>query len=511
MNLQKAVESVGTFTELKRTASAYVIDYKNLSEDEVRAAIIKTAPQYSNPGNLQSTLEDLFLADNRNHRLLSRMMLVDVVVQSDEFMCPKKETDDRIIALEQAIIDRSNEDLLQRSSDRRKDISLFRFVLETAWEHKDGISVDEKNLIEKMKTRLKITETEYQIIEAKLGKYPKPGNQVHTREEIEEVRRLLQARGVLFSVRDEDGTDFDVLPDEIAATFGRVLGIEMRRHGYTELLAHKYVKSKNYLFSMLKKCDISVDPNLTLNELRQVCLDQVPPSTLLGGISPRDGLDQSLLKQWCAELELNVSGHKVDLISRIIGYYDGIHRKESTTGDERELWYDHFEAFAHRDLEFLRHQQLIQKDLECESKFEGATEFLFEKKLFHKPLQLVGTAHADGALSFQDKVIFWDNKSKETPVNLRQHIHQFDAYIKSSERQVACFIVIAPDFTPDSSALAMQYNVMNGTVITLITAQELKQLAEAWSAKTPTRGEEPFPLGYLIQPGRFDRDLVAAL
>ena len=50
MDIRTSVGSVGTSIELKRIASAYVIDYRNLSDDEIRLAIDKTAPQYFNEG-----------------------------------------------------------------------------------------------------------------------------------------------------------------------------------------------------------------------------------------------------------------------------------------------------------------------------------------------------------------------------------------------------------------------------------------------------------------------------
>ncbi|MBA4148146.1 MAG: hypothetical protein H0X66_08515 [Verrucomicrobia bacterium] len=126
----------------------------------------------------------------------------------------------------------------------------------------------------------------------------------------------------------------------------------------------------------------------------------------------------------------------------------------------------------------------------------------------HRPLTLLGSNHPDGAISFREELIYWDNKSKETPVNLKDHLRQFDEYIKTAEKKVACFLVIGPDFTPESSLVAMQYFVENGTTLTLITAGELKELAERWKAKAGTQAEGAFPLGYLIQPGRFNRQLV---
>lgn len=45
MKFEKSVQNIGTITELKRIASAYVIDYRNLDDAEIRKALIKTGPQ----------------------------------------------------------------------------------------------------------------------------------------------------------------------------------------------------------------------------------------------------------------------------------------------------------------------------------------------------------------------------------------------------------------------------------------------------------------------------------
>lgn len=512
MQLNNVVEHIGTITDLKRIASAYVVDYRNLTDEDLKAALIKTCPQYYFKDNLRKTLNELFFNDNRNYRIISNLILKNVLLQKDDFMCPRKETEEEIVNFESSIINRSNEDLLQKSPERSKKLDLFKFVLETAWEHNDSISVDEKNLIEKLRARLKITETEYQIIEAKLGKYPKPGNELHTRADIEEVRRIMQARGLIFAIRDNDKTDFDIIPEEVAYAIRDILNIEIRRHGYKELLSLKYVRSKQYMFDILEKCGIVYEKSMTVDGLQEMLIEQVPPSILLGGTSPRDGLDYNILKKWCGDLKLSISGTKNELIIRIIHYYDNILERDEIDGDEREIYYNYFSSFAKRELEFLRNQQLISKDIECEKKFEDATNYLFEKKLLHTPLKMISTSHPDGALSYQDKVIYWDNKSKETPVNLKDHIKQFDGYIKSSEKKVAVFIVIGPEFTPESALLSMQYQVESGTMLSLLTATDLKAIAESWSKKNiENKKEDPFSLGYLLQPGRFNIDLLASI
>jgi hypothetical protein len=274
------------------------------------------------------------------------------------------------------------------------------------------------------------------------------------------------------------------------------------------MIKYKAVRSKSYIKSALDKVGIKMEKNPSLEDLSQIALEQLSPRVLLGGTSPRDGLPLGTMNKWCGELGLNVSGTKNDLIERIIDFYNALHEKSDEVVDERELLLKYFEDLACRNIQGLRSQQLIEKDIEIERKFEDVTDYIFEKMLGHKPLNLVGTNHADGALSHKDRIVYWDNKSKESPVNLKDHIKQFDGYIRQSEKEVSGFLVIGPEFTPESSLVAMQYQVENGSMISMITATELKTLAESWAAK---KDAGAFPLGYLLQSGRFNPALVAAM
>lgn len=377
-------------------------------------------------------------------------------------------------------------------------------MVTVAWESNDSISVDEKNLIDKLKEKLLISEREYRTIEASLGKFPRVGNVVHSREEIDDVRRKLQAAGLLASVRDSDKVDYDVIPDEVAGVVRKVLGKEIRTYGYLQLLNSKYVKRKEWLRTAIEKCGLEVEGNPTTEELREIILERVKPSILIGGLSQRDGIGTDVLRKWCGDLQLMTSGTKVELIDRIIEFYDNLTSRDEEAEDPREFWYEHFERFAERDRDFLRSQQIIDKDLEIEARFEDATNYLFEVKLGHKPLKLVATEHADGMLSHGDALILWDNKSKESEVSLTSHLKQFDRYIGQQEKRVAGFLVIGPSFSEDSAAVAMRYQVERNVPIALITAGELKALAEEWAAKD----KGSFTLGYLVLPGRFKREVV---
>jgi len=507
MKIKNCVANISTLTELKRISSPYVIDYRGLTEEEIKDALVKTGPQYYYDENVRKAIDSVVYHADRNVRIIGPYFLREVLLQKDGLICSRKETDEDIIKWEQAIVDRSNEDLLQKSDERSQELEMMQFVVTTAWDKDDDLSVDEKNLIEKIRERLKVTQTELQIIEAKLGKFPKQSNTLHTHQEIEDVRRLLQQNGLLFAVRD-DAVDYDVIPEEIAVAIRKVMNLEIRNYGYSELLKYKAVKSKSYIKDSLTKVGIKTEKYASLDTLNQTAIEQLSPRTLLGGISPRDGLQMADLSKWCGELDLNVSGTKTDLIERVIEFYDALHERDEEPGDERAVYYNYFVELACRARDVLRSQQLIEKDIEMERRFEDVTNYIFEKFLGHKPLKLVGTNHADGALSYKDKIILWDNKSKESMVNLKDHIKQFDSYIRDSDKPVAGFVVFGPEFTPESSLLAMQYQVENGTMISMITALELKELAEKWSSKNEGSA---FPLGYLLQSGRFNPQLVAAL
>ena len=182
--------------------------------------------------------------------------------------------------------------------------------------------------------------------------------------------------------------------------------------------------------------------------------------------------------------------------------------------DERVRWYEFYEELAFRNHDALRSQQVIEKDLEIEAKFEEATRYLFAEKLNHTPLQQSGTSRPDGLLSLQSMYLMWDNKSKESPglVHLKDHLTQFDGYIAKAEKSVPVFLVIAPAFTDESETEAIRYHSQHfDRDIVLITASELKDLAEEWSSEKNRRREEPFPLGLLAATGRFDRARLGKL
>lgn len=510
MNYQNCVNLSANINELKRIASAYVEDCRRLDLNELKASLLKTEGQYISYENIEKSLNQLKLHDNPIVRIIVPIFLQNYLLDEDEFTSPCKATEEAILHYEQTIIDESNNFDYKNMT---KDYALFKFLLDKAWEHENNISVDEKNLIEEVRKYLHISLHEQNILEAKAGRYPTKGNVLHTRSDIDTARKALQSAGIIFYIKNSDNVPCDIIPEEIAVNLRKYYGIEIKNYGYRQLINYiTKITKKQYLVDIINKFNenpntatIDLPSNPTVSQLHELIFRAVKPSNLVGGYSPRDGLDITVLSKWCGELGLNVSGTKATLITRILEYYDKLRKIEITSEDEREKYFHVYHELACRDLPALRKNEIISKDLECEHYFEKATNYLFEVLLKNKPLLLTGTEHPDGKLSYNDKYILWDNKSKETPVNLKDHIVQFDHYIKQSDKAVSVFMVIGPSFTENSVKECIKYSLMSDTQILLITADELKEVAELWHKNHP---DEIFNLGFFKQNGRFDKSLL---
>jgi len=507
--LQKLVENIAKANDLRRIAKARLFDVSRLEEVDLRKAVIEKCRHYCDYDSIVSAIDDALLGKDRIIRTITPILFGEVLLQEHQYSLPQKDTEEKILDWEQAIVDETNESSGQLKARIIHNFDFFKFVVEAAWENNNEISQDERILIEKVRKKLSVSEREYRIVEAQLGNFPKQGNELHTRDEINEVRKYLQERGVLFTYRDSDGNDHDIVPEEMVESLRSVFAVELRQYGYQKLISYKAVRNKGYLESVLKKCDIALAKSASLSDLQGLCVEHVCAKIVIGGVSPRDGLDVSVIDKWCRELGLAVSGTKNELIARVVTHYDGLIESCQDSEDEREPWFAYYEEFASRNYTFLRSQGLIEKDQDIDKRFEYATDYLFERMLGHKPLNLPGSEQPDGALSFGDGLLMWDNKSKESRCSLKSHLAQFDRYFSKAEKKGVALLVIAPDFTEESSTEARLHEMQTGNKLALITAAQLKEVAKLWCASKDSGN--PFPLKYLTATGRFDSAILSAV
>lgn len=508
MKFKTVVGSISKTNDLKRIAKARLVDITRLDDDEIRKLLLNAAHNYSTAELIQAAAQEAILHRQRDHRTITSILLGEVLLQAPEYSLPQKETDDKVLEWEQQVIDESNEKEIG-GGRQIHNFDFFKFVLEAAWEENNEISQDEKKLIERIRKKLKITEREYRLVEADLGKFPKLGNELHTRQDINSVRNYLQENGLLLTYRESDGSDHDVIPDEMVQGVKDAFGISMRRYGYKQLIKYKSVKRKKYLEEALEKGGIVLARSLTVEELQELCIEHLPPDIVLGGVTPRDGLDNSTLEGWCKDICQQSSGTKTERIARIIEHYDMLFEKSDDEDDFRKPWFDFYEEFATRNYNFLRAQQLIDKDQDIDKRFEKATDYLFEFYLRHNPLNLPGNEQPDGALSLGDEVLFWDNKSKEAEVAVKEHFSQFERYFNKSEKKVSALLVVAPGFTSDSDADARAHEIQTGHSLSLITAKELKDIAMEWSESK--NSQDAFPIKFFTAAGRFNTQFLKGL
>ena len=204
MKFDDVVEAIWRVTELRRIAGAHVVDHRQLTNDELKAAIKKVRLQYLQKTRYERiSMRSCIARRTPTCACYHRLVLVDVILDQYDFELRFGETEERVVACEQLVVNRSNEiDLVDlscvnRKSRRYQNLDLYRFVLDVAWDSQDETSPDEVNLLRKLRGRLGITESDHRLIEAKLGKYPKRENELHTRTQINEVRKYLQSMGLL--------------------------------------------------------------------------------------------------------------------------------------------------------------------------------------------------------------------------------------------------------------------------------------------------------------------------
>ena len=152
MKFDNAVEAIWRMTELRRIAGARVVDHRRLTAEELKAAIIKAKPQYLDEETVRANLEFvLYQEPQTDFRVLSRLILIDVLLDQFDFEFPVTQTEERVIAFQQSVVNRSNEiDLVDlactnRDSPRYQNLELYNFVLNVAWENENTKSPDERN------------------------------------------------------------------------------------------------------------------------------------------------------------------------------------------------------------------------------------------------------------------------------------------------------------------------------------------------------------------------------
>ncbi|MFW6238460.1 MAG: hypothetical protein ACOC5A_04450, partial [Halanaerobiales bacterium] len=435
--------------------------------------------------------------EERDIGLLNNIIL-HILLDENGYILKTDELINKVKQREEKIVEESeNEEALKHSDP--ETLRIYERVLKEAWKWQDCISSHEQNILDVLKEELDLSVYEHRILESKLGYFPQKGNKIHGIQKIRDALKNLQYRGLLARIKDDE--KYFVIPGEIAEIMRDILGIELSNDSYLLLLGDL---KKTQLQKALQ--DNSLPKYGTKDEIKERLIStQIKPSTVLSSLTNKE------LKEFLHSLEnVNISGSKKKKITNIISYYNNLVTYSVEGEDPREKYYNYIIELANRDYEQLRGNNVINKDLEIEHNFEKATGYLFEILMGLKPTNMEGNDNPDGRLRFNKKeVILWDNKSCEGDYTFPEpHFNQFKRYIIGEKKRVTLFLIIAPAFDDSciNKAQKLKAKSKRDTDVGLITAEELKYVAENW--RDYSSKDSKFNLEVLNYTGRLTKKVL---
>lgn len=496
MRIQDCISSMSKFY-LGRIIDSFIKEsIPRGDEDRLRQQILESTDELADHKRIKDSLA--LAGISRSMRILIKEILHSLLESNNRY-ASEQEIIEYVRNYEQNLVEKSKSDDVFDFSDEEA-LSIYLTVLEVALED-DVVSQDEFALLEKLRSKLKLSRLEHRLLEARLGMFPRKGNELHTADDISNGLKELQHRGLLFYCNKADEGPIIVLPDEIAPGVKEALGFEMREEA--QRLLHKVLKSSQ-LSSALESLGLTKSGSKADKSDRLISAGCKPSEIL-------NALRSSELGEICAKLEgVTKSGTFEERKDRIIDYYASLTFKErEDSEDPRAIYYQYLEEFAARDNKNLYERELIKRDRDMESGFEEGTRYLFEKKLGCQLLEFDGSDHADGGVEFKNgDILLWDNKGKESEYTFPQsHLRQFKRYIRNSVNRVGVFLVIVPEIGNGckTQAARLKYESNTDSDVAIISATDLKYVAENWRKFS---GQDEFDIEVFNITGILDRQLL---
>lgn len=476
MKVAEAVDYM-TVAYLRRIIDSFTKDFPKPGKNRAREIIVQNADELTDQDRIKRQLTDTDLPYST--RILQHNVL-EVLLDQPERIASEGAIVKAVINLEQEVLAEA-EDPASLEHEDKSSLEILRTVLEVAVED-DAVTREELSLIHSLRRKLGIQERSKQILLAQLNHFPRAGNKVHSPSELSAVLNELQKLGVVFYCNRLDGGVF-LIPEEIVPGIKEALGIEMSEKPWRLLLSNLTV---DYLSTILQEHGLPGFPGERRKEdqIQWIVQAGIQPSEALGCLTNSD-----LYNILDGLAGATVSGTKRERVQRIIDYFVNLVIKEvPEEASPAERFYEYLVELAHRDRESLLANEIISKDREMDSAFEEGASYLFAERLGLKLLKLSGSDHPDGALEMKGgDLLMWDTKSKEDVYRFpKNHIRQFKRYIRDSGKRVSVFLIIVPDVEEGADTRAELLKTQSGhdTDVALITADDLRWLAEEWPEHT---------------------------
>jgi hypothetical protein len=421
--------------------------------------------------------------------LLRRILDVPDYVIADECELIKGAVDADAAFFQYAQGNASTRHLDQRSID------IYQVILEVAWENK--VSFDEYQLIERLRRKLNIAQRDHRVMEVRV---------VHTSPigapEAEQALRDLTYHGFVCRFKRGGQTQV-VVPEEIALRLRGIYGISLQSGAYKNLAAKIPIKVIKETLEQAKQPAVSLKKDFLVERLID---GDVPPATLLEHLDS-DALDE-LLANFSDQKPPTMRAVK---IRRLISHFDRFaSKREGQEDGPHKIYYDFLVELASRQYDELRARGVIKHDQDVDRAFERGVRYAFSRLLGHPAKQFTGAAHADGGVvARKGRMALWDCKSSLEPYALTEvKGRQFLDYVHKEAPNVVCpFLVFSGEFTSDSQAEALKLKTKcpPGTEIALMTATDLKWLADKWNKEYPGKR---LPLDALAHTGLLNAGIL---
>lgn len=472
MRVDDAVNHM-TKAYLDRVVDSFTKDFPKRDEVRAREIIVKNVDELTDPDRIKGQLS--WEGHRYSQRILHTFILEFLLTCSDH-MADEPEIIEGVQEAEREIVAAASDPEELKYEDEHA-LDVLEAVLDVALMD-DHLTPDEFSLVKRLSNKLRVNERSKRILLARMGHFPRPGNEIHTPSEFRNALNDLQRRGVVFYANRLEGGQY-LIPDEMVPGVKAALGVQLSLKGWRLLLQNL---SKKHLGAILEEAGVPKTGSKE-EQIERIVAVGVEPTAALEVLSFKE------LHDVCSSLPgVNVSGSKQEKVDRIIDYFDHLIVKDVPEGAApRERYYEYLVELAHRDRENLLANKVIKKDLHMESAFEEGLRHLFENKLSLELLPMPGSDHPDGLLRFAKggELFMWDAKSKEDTYTFpASHLKQFKRYIRDSKERVSCFMVIVPDVADEAAHMAAKLKVesQSDTDVSLITAEDLLWLAERWDS-----------------------------
>lgn len=379
-----------------------------------------------------------------------------------------------------------------------RTVDIYQSVLQVAWE--DAVSSEEYRLIERLRKNLGITRRDHHVLEIRTA-----GREPMALQDAEQGLKNLVWYGLVCPFKHKGNTQV-VCPEEIALQVRDTYGIELQSTAYRNLAQKLLQKDLKEVLEAEGQPAVSLSKGPLIERLID---GDVRPSALLQHLKDRQ-LDE-LFTNFPDEKRPAMRSAK---IRHLIGHFDRVSsvaaQEVVKSEDPDSTYFTYLEELASRQYDVLLAANVIQRDQNVDRFFERGVRYAFTNYLGHEPMPFKGSAHADGGVPAKNgRMALWDCKSALRPYSLNEAKNaQFLQYIhRETGNLVSPFLVFSGSFSPESAAAALMLkpNCPPGTEIGLMTAGDLKWLAENWNKDYP---DKKLPLDVLAHTGLLDRETL---